>query len=116
MSAGGATVRTCLEIGPRDILRTPGYPLGEREARPYNRRVKITMSVTLSTKDVVDATAARLADPDDRSHISDPGELRPLCGTAGVKSLVIGCLSARPASARVAGLPGYPYLGVGKSR
>ena len=28
--------------------RAPGYSLGQREVPPYNRRVKITMSVTLA--------------------------------------------------------------------
>jgi hypothetical protein len=104
--------------------------------------VKITMSVTLSTNNVVDATAARLADSGDRSHTSNPGDLhlpretvgipgdlhlpRETAGipgdlrlpreTAGVKAVVFGCLSARPTSARGAGVPGYPHLGVGKSR
>lgn len=43
------------------------------------------------TKDVVDATVALLAESGDAVYTSDPGDLRLLMETAGIKAVVIGC-------------------------
>lgn len=43
------------------------------------------------TKDVVDATVALLAESGDDVYTSDPGDLRLLMETAGIKAVVIGC-------------------------
>jgi hypothetical protein len=43
------------------------------------------------TKDVVDATVALLAKPDDEVHTSDPGDLRLLCAAADTQAVVISC-------------------------
>lgn len=43
------------------------------------------------TKDVVDATVALLAESGDDVYTSDPGDLRLLTETAGIKAVVIGC-------------------------
>ena len=43
------------------------------------------------TKDVVDATVALLAEPGDDVYTSDPGDLRLLTETAGIKAVIIGC-------------------------
>jgi hypothetical protein len=42
-------------------------------------------------KDAVDATVALLAESGDQLYTSDPGDLRTLCQTAGIKAMVIGC-------------------------
>ena len=34
---------------------------------------------------------ALLAKVDDRLYTSDPGDLRKLCGAAGIKAVVVGC-------------------------
>jgi predicted nucleic acid-binding protein len=43
------------------------------------------------SSDAIDATVALLARPGDRLYTSDPGDLRKLCGAAGIKAVVIGC-------------------------
>ena len=43
------------------------------------------------TKDVVDATVALLVESGDDVYTSDPGDLRLLTETAGIKAVVIGC-------------------------
>jgi hypothetical protein len=43
------------------------------------------------TKDVVDATVALLAESGDDVYTSDPGDLRLLTETAGIKAVIIGC-------------------------
>ena len=43
------------------------------------------------TSDAVDAIVAPLARSGDLLCTSDPGDLRKLCGAAGIKAVVIGC-------------------------
>lgn len=43
------------------------------------------------TSDAIDATVALLARSGDLLYTSDPGDLRKLCGAAGIRALVIGC-------------------------
>lgn len=43
------------------------------------------------TSDAIDATVALLARSGDLLYTSDPGDLRKLCGVAGVRATVIGC-------------------------
>jgi hypothetical protein len=43
------------------------------------------------TRDPIDASVALLCKSDDQLYTSDPGDLRKLCGTAGIKAVVIGC-------------------------
>lgn len=43
------------------------------------------------TKDVVDATVARLAKSGDRVYTSDVGDLQKLCEATGFKAVVVGC-------------------------
>jgi predicted nucleic acid-binding protein len=43
------------------------------------------------TSDAIDATVALLARSGDLLYTSDPGDLRKLCGAAGIKAVVIGC-------------------------
>jgi len=43
------------------------------------------------SSDAIDATVALLARPGDLLYTSDPGDLRKLCGAAGIKAVVIGC-------------------------
>jgi hypothetical protein len=43
------------------------------------------------TRDPIDASVALLCESGDQLYASDPGDLRKLCGTAGLKAVVIGC-------------------------
>jgi len=43
------------------------------------------------TSDAIDATVALLARSGDLLYTSDPGDLRKLCGAAGIRAVVIGC-------------------------
>ena len=43
------------------------------------------------TSDPIDASVAQLAQSADQLYTSDPGDLRRLCGAAGIKAVVIGC-------------------------
>jgi hypothetical protein len=43
------------------------------------------------TSDAIDAAVALLARSGDLLYTSDPGDLRKLCGAAGIKAVVIGC-------------------------
>jgi hypothetical protein len=43
------------------------------------------------TSDAIDATVALLARSGDLLYTSDPGDLRKLCGAAGIRVVVIGC-------------------------
>lgn len=43
------------------------------------------------TKDAVDATVALLTRSGNRLYTSDPGDLRTLCETAGIRAVVVGC-------------------------
>jgi predicted nucleic acid-binding protein len=43
------------------------------------------------TSDPIDASVALLAERAGQLYTSDPGDLRKLCGTAGIKAVVIGC-------------------------
>jgi hypothetical protein len=65
-----------VEVEP--ITREEGYRAGE-------------LLGATGTKDVVDATVALLAKSNDEMYTSDPGDLRLLCETAGIKAVVIGC-------------------------
>jgi hypothetical protein len=65
-----------VEVEP--ITREEGYRAGE-------------LLGATGTKDVVDATVALLAKPNDEMYTSDPGDLRLLTETAGIKAVVIGC-------------------------
>jgi hypothetical protein len=56
----------------------------------YGRRAGELLAAT-GTSDPIDASVALLAKPDDRLYTSDAGDLRKLCGAAGIKAVVIGC-------------------------
>lgn len=43
------------------------------------------------TSDPIDASVAQLAQSADQLYTSDPGDLRKLCGAAGIEAVVIGC-------------------------
>jgi len=43
------------------------------------------------TSDAVDASVALLAKSGDLLYTSDPGDLRKLCGAAGIRAVVVGC-------------------------
>jgi hypothetical protein len=43
------------------------------------------------TSDPIDASVALLAERSHQLYTSDPGDLRKLCGAAGIKAVVIGC-------------------------
>jgi hypothetical protein len=43
------------------------------------------------TSDPIDASVALLAERANQLYTSDPRDLRKLCGTAGIKAVVIGC-------------------------
>src|SRR3984957_14618910 len=58
----------------------------------------------------IDASVALLAERANQLYTSDPGDLRKLCVTAGIKAVVIGCghgrVSGRRAAATGVGAPG----------
>jgi hypothetical protein len=104
MSVAGATVRMRLGIG------APGYSFGQREVLPYDRRVKITMTVTLAPEltEAIKESADRHGVSFDLRRVprpvrgpgrmtadevptSDPGDLRTLRAATGFKAVVIDC-------------------------
>jgi hypothetical protein len=70
--------RLLRDIKVEPITRENGYRAGE------------LLGVT-RTKDVVDATVARLEKAKDKLYTSDPGDLRALCTATRFKAVVIGC-------------------------
>jgi hypothetical protein len=71
-------VRVLRDVKTEPITLEDGYRAGE-------------LLGAARTRDVVDATVALLAESGDRLYTSDPGDLRLLCKTAGIKAVVIGC-------------------------
>ena len=70
--------RLLRDIKIEPITREDGYRAGE-------------LLGATRTKDVVDATVALLAESGDDVYTSDPGDLRLLTETAGIKAVIIGC-------------------------
>jgi hypothetical protein len=68
--------------------------LRDIEVRPMTeddgRRAGELLGAT-GTSDPIDASVALLATRGDQLYTSDPGDLRKLCGAAGVKAVVIDC-------------------------
>jgi hypothetical protein len=61
-------------------------PITEKDGRQAGELLAAT-----GTSDPVDASVALLAKADDRLYTSDPGDLRKLCGAAGIRAVVIDC-------------------------
>jgi hypothetical protein len=68
--------------------------LRDIEVRPMTeddgRRAGELLGAT-GTSDPIDASVALLTTRGDQLYTSDPGDLRKLCGAAGVKAVVIDC-------------------------
>jgi predicted nucleic acid-binding protein len=68
--------------------------LRDIEVRPMTeddgRRAGELLGAT-ETSDPIDASVALLATRGDQLYTSDPGDLRKLCGAAGIKAVVIDC-------------------------
>jgi hypothetical protein len=62
------------------------WPITEEDGRRVGE-----LLAAAGTSDPIDASVALLASDDDRLYTSDAGDLRKLCGAAGIRAVVIGC-------------------------
>jgi hypothetical protein len=61
-------------------------PIAEEDGRRAGE-----LLAAAGTSDPIDASVALLAKAGDLLYTSDPGDLRKLCGAAGIKAVVIAC-------------------------
>ena len=72
-------------------LASAMHDIDVRTVTEENGRRAGELLAASGTSDEVDAIVALLARSGDLLYTSDPGDLRKLCGAAGIKAVVIGC-------------------------
>jgi len=76
-----------------DPVRTNPMALAQawRDGRPLDGRRAGELLAATGTSDPVDASVALPAKGAAQLYTSDPGDLRKLCGAAGIEAVVISC-------------------------
>ena len=72
-------------------LASAMHDIDVRTVTEENGRRAGELLAASGTSDEVDAIVALLARSGDLLYTSDPGDLRKLCGAAGIKAVMIGC-------------------------